>query len=553
MFTITKLKMWKDPKYTRQCLEVPPPGSWKLPAPDYTSSEDLRPRRGSTLSQIELPLSYIEVFDMSYLYIEAKDSATPTPHTISVFGWILSIEEIASSNDVVRITWTPDYWRTYAGSVTFGRGIVTKSSNSTYKRPLRINPRRYNYDSEIILSADQTVSEMNYHRCILFTYVTSNGSLKLGITAPKMHDSVNNQDWQGLTIAEADDLPTKLNIPSASIKGCWICPYPPLSFSSWTTGDSELRITGVVDWKHYGARTWIEMSEVYSNLNTLNYPVDVETDETTYYTVCDGYGTPFLTTPYGINVKRVHVALDVGATEAYITVALSITSDYSPSLIGTQYQNRFINMGLMVNIPLPAVSITSSSLSDYYASGQRDFDINNRRIAQEKQFWSGLAGVGGSAIGGGIAGGMTKAGGGIGAVAGAGVGLAGVGIDFLVTGKTDDDLQSATDQLYANQAGTLITIGNTGRNMLSTGPIRLVKMVADSVSAGEIGDYISTQGYDVEIPTSSVSGFIPSSGPIQVKNLQITGSVPPLAKDAIKNKLENGVYVVENNPSGVVP
>ncbi|MBO7205743.1 MAG: hypothetical protein J6V08_04930, partial [Candidatus Methanomethylophilaceae archaeon] len=317
--TITKLKMWKNPGYTKSCIEVPPIGSKKLPAPDYTNTTNLRPRKNSTLSAVELPLSYVEVYEMSYLYLEATDGASPTPHTMSVFGWVDSIEEIASSENAVRITWTPDYWRTYSQSLTFGKGVVTKISDTTYRRPLNINPRRYKYSTEILISTDQTQSEVTYHRCIIFTYV-DNGSLHLGITAPKMkYGGTTNT---GLTIAEADDLPTKFNIPSANIKGCWICPYPPLSGSSWEQGDYQLNLTISPTWKSNGAKWWIEMPEVYSNLYTRDFTVDVMTDETNFFTVCDGYGTPYLTLPFGIPIKKVSIALDVGATEAYITVAL---------------------------------------------------------------------------------------------------------------------------------------------------------------------------------------------------------------------------------------
>ena len=73
--TITKLKMWKNPGYTKGCVEVPPAGSKKLPAPDYTSTANLRPRKNGTISAIELPLSFCQVFDMSYLYMEFEDNA----------------------------------------------------------------------------------------------------------------------------------------------------------------------------------------------------------------------------------------------------------------------------------------------------------------------------------------------------------------------------------------------------------------------------------------------------------------------------------------------
>ena len=186
MFTITKLKMWKDPGYTRQCVEVPPAGSKKLPNPDYTSTEDLRPRRGSTLSAVELPLSYLEVFDMSYLYMEAQDGRTPA-NTIKVFGWILSVDEIASGSEAVRITWTPDYWRTYSDLAVFGKGTITRCNNGTYKRPSGVQPRRWkvNKKEKII----NFVSDDKYV-VIIFSQTTQNpdityiryGAWKVGST-----------------------------------------------------------------------------------------------------------------------------------------------------------------------------------------------------------------------------------------------------------------------------------------------------------------------------------------------------------------------------------
>lgn len=44
-----------------------------------------------------------------------------------------------------------------------------------------------------------------------------------------------------------------------------------------------------------------------------------------------------------------------------------------------------------------------------------------------------------------------------------------------------------------------------------------------------------------------------TTGPLQIRNLNVTGSVPPAAKTAIKAKLEAGVFIVENNPTGTDP
>ena len=137
--TITKLKTWKDPKYTRGCLEVPPPGSWKMPAADYTlaAGETLRPHKGSTLTALELPLSFTKMFPMSYLYIEATDGNG----SVKLFGWIDNVTQIATSAEAVRIEWSVDWWRSFSGSVTFGSGLITRCNNNTYRRPMTNSPR----------------------------------------------------------------------------------------------------------------------------------------------------------------------------------------------------------------------------------------------------------------------------------------------------------------------------------------------------------------------------------------------------------------------------
>ena len=101
--TISKLKMWKDPKYTRNCLEVPPAGSKKLPTPDYTLAADqtLRPHKGSTLTELHLPLSFTQTFGMSYLYIEATDGAG----SVSLFGWITSIDQRSTAEHLIILNY----------------------------------------------------------------------------------------------------------------------------------------------------------------------------------------------------------------------------------------------------------------------------------------------------------------------------------------------------------------------------------------------------------------------------------------------------------------
>ena len=68
----------------------------------------------------------------------------------------------------------------------------------------------------------------------------------------------------------------------------------------------------------------------------------------------------------------------------------------------------------------------------------------------------------------------------------------------------------------------------------------------------EIDNFIAINGYDTEIPTANAGAFL-DGGPVQIRDLQIIGPVPPAAKTAIKNKLEAGVYIIENNSGGANP
>ena len=78
-------------------------------------------------------------------------------------------------------------------------------------------------------------------------------------------------------------------------------------------------------------------------------------------------------------------------------------------------------------------------------------------------------------------------------------------------------------------------------------------MHSDSVSAAEYANDVTLNGYETNIAASSVASYITTGGPLQIINLNVKGNTPPQAKQYIKDKLSAGVYIVENNPSGVVP
>ena len=530
--TISKLKMWKNPGYTRGCLEVPPPGSWKLPAADYTlaADETLRPHKGSTLTSLNLPLSFTQVFGMSYLYIEASDGAG----SVSMFGWITSIEQRSTSAEGVTIRWDADWWRTYSGSATFGKGTITRCSNSTYKRPSAVQPRLWEVDKYesvtnstkkyILVVYSETVGAITYIRYASWevdSTITSGGNTYYTVSLEQLYSGI---------------LDECLHISPTTITGVFILDSQPFTFTA----------TGL---KTYGSYAWY-ISEQNSSMITrwVTLTNTYTTDDTHKAVVVDPYGTIVWELPWGMSINKCNITYDMGTSSASMILSMTRTTTALVELVPGA-------IGLLATVPLINVPVNSNAWSDYTFTYAREYDKQNREIARNQQVVSGIAGTGTSIIGGAVAGTMAAPGIGTvaGAVGGAASSLAGTGIDYVASGYFNDWLQDETDKLHSNQSANMLLPagGSAWRNF--EGGWKIVQLTADTVSAAEYSAFVSNNGYKTEIAVGNPNSFITAGGPLQIINLTITGNIPPQAKQYIKDKFETGVRIVENNPSGTAP
>ena len=546
--TITKLKMWKDPKYTRGCLEVPPISSKKLPAPDWTSTTNLKPRKGSLISAVELPLSFCQVFEMSYLYMEASDGNTPA-NTIKVFGWIDSVEQTASSDEAVLIRWTPDYWRTYSGSITFGLGTITRSADGTYRRPYQTQPRKWvvkhserliNYTGEyetypycIILAYNfttpnnETIIRYAYWRCSQTSgeTVTSGGTTYKSMSISQVFSSVVDEN---------------LGIDPDDVIGIFVSPFEP-----WIR-NSNYKITHhSTDGNDYFA--YIKPSNIASSTFSCTYTNDYESDDMLKAVIVDPNGSIVFTLPWGYKIDALGGSIDAGTTACNLIFKLADLTD-PPSGVEAAISGR------MGSIPALSAPFNSNAYSSYVYSGQRDYDREMKNIQRDQQTVSGITGISQSAIGGGIAGASGgPMGAAAGAIAGMASGIAGTAINWVASGIFNDRLNAESDKLYSNQASNVIQSAGGMGFCDSIKDWYIVQLAADSVSKDEYDAQIAINGYTVDIPSSAVGTYITAGGAVQITNMTITGNAPPEAKQYIKNMFSNGVIIVENNPSGVAP
>lgn len=580
MLTITKLKMWKDVNYTKRCVEVPPAGTTKLPAVvDYTlpAGESIRPRKYSTLTALELPIPYLSVMDMSYLYIEATDGT----NSVKLYGWIDNIEETATSAESVRIDWTVDWWRSYSGVVSFNAGTITRCNDSTLKRPYGVNPRMKLYNSSVPifpgLNTDTGQNNMWVIVLAVLTY-TSGGDNISQLTRFIFPDGVNvydtgsNTTYRSLSIQDCyngylDEVMTNMlpsigadNIDLVSAYVSPIIPNTDITYDSakmaWKSSYTMAHGTWQLqDWGMFWESNLNYDPEIFGSYTRSLGTSLLMTDDTHSYYVSDFEGNLMGVVPWGIGFNRIFANLDIGPIGGYMKVYLYDSSDSS------NIAEKAISNGMAFSIPLPSIPITTNQWSDYVLSGQRNYDRQNREISREQSAVEGISGIGTSAVGalaGALIGGPIGAGvAGISASTAIGS-LASTGINYWLSGIYNDKLNDLQDQLYSRQKNTIQETGygehwRTIATMNSMNGPMLVKLSIDAVSEAEMSGDITYNGYKVQVPVGSVSAYITAGGPLQVANLVITGSAPAVAKDYIKTMLENGVRIVENNPYGVSP
>lgn len=548
--TITKLKMWKDPGYTRGCLEVPPAGSKKLPAPDYTlaADETLRPHKGSTLTELHLPLSFTQTFGMSYLYIEATDGAG----SVSLFGWITSIDQRSTAAEGVTIRWDVDWWRSYSGAITWGTGTVIRCNDPTYKRPYPTQPRMWKVTNyEKICRSWSDYATYPYWVVVIYTVKVSDLVTAINTYFWQANFSTAKTEVQGgntyyavpLDRVFEGSLPGLLGLNPDQITSIYICPHPPAS-PTWN-GSVLTHSAEGKDWFAYRADTNLATQQSTTFLKTY------ESNDMKKAVIVDPTGAVVYTLPWGYSTNEDYYLLDSGTVGCNLNIQFR-TSGTTPTGVETA------PLGKTASLPCISAPLCSNGWSSYVYSGQRAYDMEVKSIQREENAVSGLIGMGSSALGGGIGGAMAGkgAGAGIGAAAGALGSIIGTAIQYDQAARFNDMYQKATDKLHSNQVSTVLQSagGIAFLNTIATvGHWYIVQLEADDTSAAEYSNDVTLNGYETDIPTSSVSSFITGGGPLQIINLNLTGNAPPAAKQFIKSKLESGVHITEKNPSGVVP
>lgn len=601
MFQINKLKMWRDPGYTRQCTEVPPVGSKKLPTPDYSYAADathppFRPRKNSTLTGLILSIPYLEVWDMSYLYVEISEGES----NAAIFGWITSVERLAGAEDSIRIVWTCDHWRTFSDQVMYYSGTIRNAASATTgRRPTSYTPSKWSYKSvEYVTQQSNEITD-------LWMYVLTVGT-PLGVAGRTVFNLVycpliNNHVATSLTPqGEISTYATTISLDEAyngivdeylawsstpnmfsTIVGVWIGNVPPVSgwytekkngVTVWRQAESPASNAGyslVSELVHIpGTQVenpyknnvlcldmWFyDKSEQRGNVITHSYAQTMTADDTHRYIVMDPFGNDIGEIPWGWSFKDIEVGLDIGPSGAYGYVTI-------PSVNGAMKERAAQVDGLRFTYALPTVALTDNYRSSYIISGQRDAMIENMRISRERQFTERMLNIGtGTAQGAAV--GMLSGHSAAGAAVGAATGLTGAIAGRYVSEKYDDQLVAVEDMLASKHSNGIALNGDgniwagwhdaaAGIWGYQCGPV--IVELSMGLDEAIYNGLIELAGVDCFIPFTTPRNFTNYTGALRITELMIRGSIPAESKTAIKVKLEKGVRIIERNPTGTDP
>lgn len=268
---------------------------------------------------------------------------------------------------------------------------------------------------------------------------------------------------------------------------------------------------------------------------------EIATSDTEQFVITDLDGSIVASLPWGLKVRDYTFRCVISATSAYV-----------------QFRFDGLNSsaeGLQVSIPLPTLDITSNSWSDYLYSGQRDFDISQRKIARDRALVEGLGGALSQGATGAMLGGLRESAewmpttrsignASLFGVLGAGAGVAGSLINYASAGYFNDKVQNATDLLQAKQIDAIITPGG-GCDWLYYGrPYQVRAIVPDEYSLERFENDVALNGLKVSEPVADCTSLIRGTGPLTIENLIVGGNIPADAKQFIKQKLDKGVRLI---------
>lgn len=551
---ISRLDLWKDTGYTESGVERPPIGA-SIRQPDFSYTE-LKPDKDELFNRVSLKAPYTDLMDVSYIRIYLD---TANGDSKIIYGWVdsVTLRSDTEGYPLTDISWHVDPWRTWCTQAEFKTGLVRRRAISD-----NVPPQPYPYRFRTVGTTHDLVPNDGTWWALMNYITEDQQGIITNMTWAAIPVDANFNDFVYISAASTGQTVYKcptLNMllmgyfeelyeldPNAVISLC-LSPIPPMEVSgSGTENDPYHTDPSTSHWnvdptvtgsyglfKAYGGSSGSRYFEY-----TASLPSELSTSDTLTWAVRDLTGSVVGALPWGLKVRNYTYRVVNSILTQYIQIRFNGT-DSAPE-------------GLSFTIPLPMISVTSNSWSSYVYSGQRDADIQARKLANIDAYErsvSGAWGTMGSTMGLGMMFGKTGSVATKKAMQGAGVSgigslLSGV-IDYAYNEMWHNDMeQDLFDYTSAHQTDNILLPGD-GEDFIYKGTcISLVALETDAYSRGVRNSDITLYGCHVTEPMASCQSLVEQGGPLQITNMTVGGDIPVEAKEYIRAMFSSGVRLI---------
>lgn len=409
----------------------------------------------------------------------------------------------------VEISYKIDAWATgrYQYSVSLGRTQVTRR-NMTGSHPKQpIEP----IDMRLVSAQSITQNKKTVVFVLSQLKFTADGTYNTGPFYCAIENIGDPTEFLFKTFVDSGYFAT------SDIIGAWLTPFDYTEFIEWqniTEGTSEMKWT---------LGSW-GMPHHHFTFNTLS------TTDLTQGVITDERGNILYTLPYNRSVSEFDAYLRVSASTCQVAIRFNDTPYTTAD-----------NKGFAVAcLPLDVVI---DSWADYCARN-RQYEKDLRTLQNQKAVVSSLTGVGESGMQGAVAGGLTKAGGPAGTIAGLGISVGSALLSYGLNNYYDPKFQSLEDAKYRQAQDTLSLAGDTLTDATRNNAfLYAIELQADQYTRERYNDIILNGGYYCNEYYSS-GEFLMTPQPLQC-NAEIIGELPDNWRAQIYQRFATGVKLIE--------
>jgi len=442
-----------------------------------------------------------------------------------------------------EISYEIDYWMTarYQYNITLGQGHVSRRYNlagASGKQPF--SPIKYSLNKKTTIGKSTGGWIIGSYanpdsKIAFFAFPLSNDGYQI-YTGSVLHGTTPT--FNEVFSSQFDDL---MGIAPSSILGLWYSPIGPWDFTSpgsylgagWTITNKARSDDG-------GNCAWYDTYDFDTGYrvpttNTVQRDCDIYTSEMYLGGICDRKGNILYLCPYGKAIGYLHTQLKIGASSCYVECR---ASSATTGVVDDKLEE------VAFSSPCEPIDFLMDEYAQYW-SGQRQVEIQQKKLQSDQALIGGLLGVGESGISGAVAGGLVGSTG-VGAVAGIGIGaigaLAGWGLEQIY----QPQFQSLTDLEYYYKPDNLSIVGQYISDLMDNRFWYSFVLEGDSYSRTRMATDINANGVYVDDTYTSCDSLLGDGRPLQCE-CEILGDIPSTWKTAISARFARGIKGVRLN------